>query len=59
MSDNLVQCVECKEWTHPREDGSPRCPKHLATTEPFSTVTISQAGQSVSTIPVQETSPED
>ena len=31
VSDELVKCEECGEWTHPRPDGSKRCPKHLKT----------------------------
>jgi hypothetical protein len=27
--DGLVTCEVCGEWTHPRADGSNRCPKHL------------------------------
>lgn len=29
MSDELVKCIVCAEWTHPMPDGTPRCPKHL------------------------------
>lgn len=28
MSEELVKCEECDEWTHPRADGTKRCPKH-------------------------------